>query len=690
MYMGNIKMNLYKQKHEGRQLLNVTDISQMNEFTIPSSTGETHSLSMNYNRKLINEVIDTIFDERKGNCDVSSSPCSSLKLKASEYSFDKRLKYWKDTLKERENISAKIFKQTEKSAGEILYNRLSTVDERDKQMIKRLIDYAERMQPTKLSAKETSVLKEKSNVGFCSPIPELRETLPKSERNKNVQLEIVGLPKIAQQEILGKSKYQGCKKPFSWLKSKELGKRIEEMREDIERVVEYYPDIDSLQIVGESLTKTDLTERNSEIKLLPCDEIHKISTDTSTDPECQLKCDIKSSPEVINYGLKINDHTIRLVKKRSGRNINVLINFSCCPFQTEVKKVLTIHNLGIKTLSFEWVRRSYYDKNSNLLKSNDNEFLFDTLPFRLCGGEKREIFVKYQPRYVDIIKSKLILKTKPSLFCNRLEGITVNLCGICTTPPEYVKKLDDIQATVTEKSNLKMMRKLTIELSNLTPDLNDFKNIFPYQRSLNEKELFERLNTGFKCDRFNDLQLLKDLYKRVKKPRDKVWDLRLDTLKSAILNITEADRRALSFNELLGILEGMRGQATDLEFKIMNNPEEIRSCFLYVRGIISAAIDEWEDLTERLETSFYQTTLQLVNQELLQYEIPGENQKENESKHQEMVEILKDENRKHVYVLEKRVRKLKTYKDTLYLHTYTLICDFVENIVNVIEATDVI
>ena len=671
-----------------RPLLDVTDISRMNEFTIPSSTGESHSISMNHNRRLINELIDSYFDQRKGTCDVSSSPCPSVKLKTSDYNYDKRLKYWKDILKQRENISKKILEQTDKSPGDILYNRLSTVDERDKDTIKRLMDYAERMQPPRLSAKQPLVLKEKPNKRVCSTIPQVRETLPKSERKRHIKLEIVGLPKITQQELLGKSKYQGCKKPYSWLKSKHLGKRIEERREDIERVIEYYPDIDNLQVVGESLIKPELVEHNSEIKLIPCDEICEISADTSSDPACQINRDAKSVAEVIQYGLKVNEQVILLSTKRSGHNVKVLTNFTCYPFQTEIKKVLTIHNIGIKAMNFDWVRSSFYEKNSNLLRSNDNEFLFDMLPFRLCGGEKKEIFVMYQPRYVDIVKSKWILKMKPTTFCKKLEGITVNLCGICTPPPEYVQKLNGILTTVIGKSNFKMVHKLATGLSTLTPDLHDYENICPYQRSLNEIELFEQLNTGFKCERYHDLELLKDLYKRVKKPIDRPWDLKLDTLKNTILNITEADRRALHFNELLGILEGMRGRATDLETRIRHNPETERSCFLYVRGIISSAIDEWEDLTEKLEKSFCQTTLQILNKELSQYVVPVASEEDGQGENDEIMEIMQDEDKKLVYVLEKRVRKLKTYKDTLYLQTYTLVCDFVENIVNIIEATD--
>ncbi|XP_065364485.1 uncharacterized protein LOC135957628 [Calliphora vicina] len=663
-------------------MLDISEASNRNEFTMSSSVTETHPISMEHNRRLVNEMIDYIFDERRGTCEVSSSQCSSLKLQPSEYSYDKRLKYWKDVLKEREKLSLKINEQTEKNQSDILYNRLATVDERDKHTIKRLMDYAQRLNPSSLSARQPSILPEKCN----GIMPELQETLPQTERQEKATIEISGLPKVAQQELLGKPNRQGCKKPSSWLKSKHLENRIEEIRDDIERVIEYYPDIDNLQIVGESLLRTQLNEHNSEIQIISSKEICQISTDTiieSNENVCQVPKNIKNNSQAIDYGFKINDQIISMDNKRCSRSFQTFTQFSCFPFETERKKILTIQNIGRKVLTFEWAHRSFYDKNSTLLKCWDNEFFFDNTPFRLCSGEVQEICVLFQPRQVNIVKTKWILKVKPTFFSRKLDGIVMRLSGQCAAPPEYQQKLNELQRDVIEKSNKKLINNLTTGLSILAADMPPCDYACPYQRSLNEMELFEQLNSGFKCERYHDLELLKDLYRRAKKPREKLWDLQVNTLKSIILKIPQAETRALMFHELSGILESMKGKSIDLEIKIFNNPERNRTRLLYVRGIISTIIEDWVDLVSTIEKSFYQTSLQVLNDKRADKEFENDESKNT-------LNILQDEIEKRQYILEKRVHKLKSYRDALYMQTYTLLCDFAENLVNIIQSTDAI
>ncbi|XP_037805845.1 uncharacterized protein LOC119599957 [Lucilia sericata] len=681
-----MNLNLTRNRDSQRlTLLDVSDTSNLNEYTMTSSLSETHPISMEHNRRLVNEMIDYIFDERKGICEVSSSPCSSLQLPSSEYSYDKRLKYWKDVLKEREKLSLKINEQTKKNPSDILYNRLVTVDERDKHTVKRLMDYAQRLNPTILSTRQPSVLKEKCDLA------ELQETLPKTERQYNAAVEISGLPKVAQEELLGKPKYQGCKKPSSWLKSKHLENCIEEIRSDIEHVIEYYPDIDNLQIVGESILNSEVKEHNSEIQIMSSKEICKISTDTFIEgdlEECQIQTNIKTDFELLDYAFKINDQIIFVAKKRSTRSFKAFTNFSCFPFETEIKKIFSIQNIGRKVLTFEWSHRSFYEKNSALLKAWDNEFAFDTKPFRLCSGEVRDILVKFQPRRVNIVKGKWVLNVKPTFFSRKLDGIVMRLSGICTAPPEYERKLNEMQREVIQKSNRKMVNELTNGLGNLAADLQPSECTCPYQRSLNEMELFEQLNSGFKCERYHDLELLKNLFKRAKKPRENMWDLQVKTLKSAILKVNPAETRALMFNELTGILESMKGRSIDLESKIVNSPERQRTRLLFIRGIISTAIEEWVDLVGTIEDSFYQTSLQVLNEELTKQQSENEEIKE---QNENILKILQyEDTEKRQYILEKRVHKLVPYRDALYMQTYTLMCDFVENIVNIIESTEVI
>ncbi|KAM7347793.1 uncharacterized protein ACRADG_007275 [Cochliomyia hominivorax] len=681
-------MNLNRNKDIDRAtMLAISNISVMNEYIISSSLTETQPISMDHNRRLVNEMIDNILDDNKGTCEISSSQCSSIKLQSSDHSYDKRLKYWKDVLKERKEISDKIHQKTNKNSNDILYNRTTTIDERDKQTVKRLLDYSHRLNPIVLSVRKPSVLKEKCNLEMSEEfIPELQETLPQTEIQKKIQFEISGLPKVTQQEVLGTSQHQS-KKSTNWLKSKHLEKRIEEMRDDIEQVIEYYPDIENLQVLGESFLKSKTSEYNNEIRLMPSTEVCQISSETHLeDNTCLIDSKSSQVEEVIDYGFKINDQIILITNKRRSSNFKTFTTFTCFPFQTEVKKIFTIQNIGRKALTFEWNRRAFYDKNWNLLKSCDNEFLFDNIPFRLCSGEIKDVYVMFQPRSVSIVKSKWILEVKPSFFSRKLEGIVMRLCGICTVPPEYEQTLNELQKDVIEKSNKKMINKLATGLSFLVTDLQPNQYICPYQRSLNEMELFEQLNCGFKCKRYNDLELLKDLYARAKKPREKLWDLKVNTLKSTILKVPLAEARAFMFNELNGILNGMKGNSLDLETKLIDSCERNRNCLLYVRGIINTAIEDWVELVTTLEDTFYQTTLQVVNDEIAEMQL---NLEDTDNENKINLILPEDESEKRQYILEKRVYKLKPFRDVLYMQTYSILCDFVENIVNIIESNEI-
>uniref|UniRef100_A0A1A9ZA57 Uncharacterized protein n=1 Tax=Glossina pallidipes TaxID=7398 RepID=A0A1A9ZA57_GLOPL len=649
-------------------ILNDSNRSELNIFSPTSELSYSHPISMDHNRRLINDIVDKIFDERKGNVDISSSECSSKELQSSEHSFDKRLKYWKDVLRDRERLGDKIRKQTAKSRSEILYNCVSTVDERDKHTVQRLMDYAQRMEPIRLMNLQPGTLREKCTMETCLLVPEVQETLPKAERDMGKVVEISGIAKVVKTEIMGKPKYYDSEKEYKWLKSKILEQRIEEIGEDIERVIEYYPDIDNLQIVGESLIKSTVMRHSLDIQVLRHVDIVNISSESTQGglQALEIVGDGLDTIENVDCAMRVNDFTFAMGEKRSSKNVSVEVSFVSHPFERKLKQVLTIKNLGKKVLNFEWTHRSYYEKNSVLLKSLDDEFVFDRRPFRLYSGEMREINILYQPRRVDIVKSKWILKVEPQFFCRKLDGIVMKLSGICNVPPEYEKKIFDIQREVIEKSNLRMMRKLTTNLASTTPLIRPVEATCPYQRVLNEMELFEQHNPGYKCERYHDLELLRELYRRVKKPRSHPWNLEIDTLK----NYTRADERTKG-----------------LEKRILENPEKDRTKLVFVRGIICTGIDDWEELTLNLEEAFVKTTLPIFHEEVAKYYATLGEMGSDEELEERRYPPMNDEKLVRTFVIERRVRRLKPFCDSLFMQTYTLLCNFIEDVVNIIEST---
>uniref|UniRef100_A0A1I8M1D2 Uncharacterized protein n=1 Tax=Musca domestica TaxID=7370 RepID=A0A1I8M1D2_MUSDO len=651
-----------------------TDPSKVNAFSV-DSPNINPTVNVENNRRLVNQLIDKIFDERKGLCDVSSSQCSSLRLQPSEYSYDKRLQYWKNVLKDREVVKEKIYRNTSKSPCKdpVLHsNRATTIDERDKQTIKKILDYAERLRPERLCGRKVNALKEKCDQST------IEETLPKAERVKGTQLEICGLPGITKREILGGEQGNAEEHSSKWLMSKHLEQRIEENREDIERVIEFYPDIENLQIVGEGLMKalpSNGLKHNSQIELLmPEEKICDISSESKELGLEENPCPddiVQVEVEPIEYGFKINEQIFLLDNGKCVKPMEIEISFNSQPFVQEVKRVVILQNLGQKILNFKWLNRSYYKNNAALLKPLDNEFVFDHRPFRLCRGERKEFHVLYQPRRVGITKTKWVLKVDPSPFKHKTEDIVMQLQGNCEPHVEYRQKLQDIRSEVISKSNWKMMRKLTRGLGDLTPAIKPIECPCPYQRPLTELEIFQYLNPHYKCERYHDLESLKDIYQRVKKPRDKLWNLRVDSLKEAILRFDDPEKRVLYFNELcdlLGRIINTRGGEGGETSEIVEKTERFQTSILYVRGLLGKCVDEWEKRRESLENGF-----------LKFLEASNANGSGGDASNSEKINHA---------LFEKQLRNSKSFQDSLYMQTYSVLCNFVEDIVNVIESAE--
>lgn len=670
------------------------DTSHINAITLDSTSTNLayNPITTTHNRRLINQIVDELFDERKGTCDVSSSQCSSLQMHSSDYSYDKRLQYWKDVLKDRQLLSDKIQREVSKSSTEVLYNRMTVTDDRDTQTLKRLLDYAERCNPENVSLRKKIALPEKHNYATCETTPEIYETLPIAERQENVMMEICGLPYITRRELLGKAYCQNSQKSNKWLESVHLERRIEEKRKDIERVIEFYPDIENLQVIGQGLWQSPELKHNSQIQLQrPLEHICEISSESKEDEKMYpTDTSLNDSEPCVEYGVKINDQSLFLSTKRTATSIQVEFQFTCKPFERIVKnQLMTIENIGLKVLNFSWSPRSYYKNNSLLLKSLDNEFLFNNEPFRLCHGEKRLLSILYRPRKVGIVKTKWVLKIDPAFFQRKIDGIEIFLVGVCEPHPEYKRKLFKSQFDVIGKSNRKMMHKLTTDLAVAIPKLQPVEVACPYQRTLNELELFEQLNQGFTCKRYQDLELLKNLYGRVKKSRAMIWDFKIDSVKEAVLKISEPETRALYFSELSSIIDSLKGNCLELEQRILENFEKIKARRFYVRGIICTSIDEWQELVLSLEQAYLNVCSPTFKDKLNESHsqtITGNGDEEASN----VSNTGLDEDSRRSYILTKHIKHLKAFRDSLYVQTYALLGNFIENIVSVIESTEVI
>lgn len=218
--------------------------------------------------------------------------------------------------------------------------------------------------------------------------------------------------------------------------------------------------------------------------------------------------------------------------------------------------------------------------------------------------------------------------------------------------------------------------------ASLAPIIENPRPLCPYQRHLDEREVFNAQNFSYRCQRYEDLEALKDLYQLAKKPRDRPWDLSIETLRHFIGKQESRFLRENLHNKLVALLQPMKCNRCSAYPLMEHNTERDRSRFIYVRGTIASKIDEWEAMVFGLDEQFFKL-------ELLHYlgensslpvasELGQKNRQQGPDENEEIQIVEK---------VSKRVKASKYLKDSLYMHTYSLLCDAAEDIVSVIEST---
>ncbi|EDW74172.1 uncharacterized protein Dwil_GK21794 [Drosophila willistoni] len=671
-----------------------------------------------YSALIVEDILSDIFAEQRG--DFTSGDCEEVCCKPAKVTLepepyvDKRLRYWREVLEKRKEMQKRVQSHAKKSPDEVLFNRPVTVDHRDEQTVKRLLDYAHRMKPDKLAGRMQDKLKGFMDPCTCECIEDVDETLPKAERHGHKQVEIVGLPNVTKKELLGRGA-ASRDLPRGWQQSKVLNKRLEKGFCEIHKVLEFFPDLDGLQVVGKNI---NISTPKPTIILLDEASMHTIST--SSDKVCLEECqyedwdDLASGEpepciEVPELALRINGKEFIPGDISLSDCYEIATKFSCDPFQRQVKHILQVTNTGKQTITFTWTQGVYYYNRGSLLLPEDNEFLFDMEGFRLTHGETYNLIVMYQPRRVAMAMELWKLKMEPRIFCGNQESLLLRFHGQCTPPRDYVAKLKQLQTTLIHKSNTAEMNQLTAQLASLIPVTVPPPTCCPYDRTLDEREVFNALNPGYNCKRFDDLEVLKHMHKQVKKPREPHWDLRLETIKEFILRLEKVEDRENMFTAFTTLLSTLLGGGPSLDIVCQLNDQKQRTRFIYVRGVISNGIEEWEDLVFTVEESFFKPELQRHYMRLLQ---EGDERQENDVEEEEDDEDDDKERLQHKFIqidqekifaflakgnvdqekvsstVMKKLKKSKYFRDALYIQTYTHLCNISENIVSVIESTE--
>ncbi|KAH8285080.1 hypothetical protein KR054_004804, partial [Drosophila jambulina] len=623
---------------------------------------------------------------------------------AEDLVMDPRLRAWNRMLQQRRRLQQRIERETGKRPEDVLFNRPTTIDEANKRMILRVLDTADRSRPL-AQVHDDSVLdslKPRCDPQKCREIREVYAARPQIQ-----PVEIVGLPQVTQEE----QSVAATNAESQFQRSEILGQRIQSKKQSIQRVLEFAPELEQLQVVpGEVVTQVIHTDP---ISMVGVDHMSVISEDSlpededDSDLEADLllegeeedglaatevtKLILKSPVEVTDLeeaqnvgGVMINGcfYDYRVMKGPKKKAIT--LRLKCDPHQRVVKTLVDIQNLSHRLVHVYWANKNRFRTDHQPM---EGELVFDRCEFILEPQERRQIRAMFHPQLVGLTTQRWSLCLVKSPVCGTRRLLVV-IQGECTTPEAYQRRLDlHRQAPIEKQQKLQAHSILDMQAS-LAPIIENPPLLCPYQRILDERELFTALNPSYRCDRYADLEALKELYALSKKPRDRPWDLSIESLRRSIGRQETRLQREKLHNQLVELLQPIKFNRSEALIRLEHNPERERSCFIYVRGTISSAIDEWEKLALGLDEQFVK--LELLRQGgLEQEEQEQEKKKTPRATLQSQVSDLLEQPEEPLTIedISRKVRRSKYLKDALYMQTYNLLCDAAEDIVSVIEST---
>ncbi|XP_033154887.1 uncharacterized protein LOC117137512 isoform X2 [Drosophila mauritiana] len=611
---------------------------------------------------------------------------------------DPRLRSWNRVLQERRRLQDRIARQTGKRAEDVLFNRSATIDEANKRMILRVLDTADRSRPlARLKDNVTlNSLKPRCDPHLCREIKELYAAKPQLQ-----EVEFVGLPQVTQKELAA-TRLHSNEIESQWHRSQVLGERLEDKKHSIRQVLDFAPDLNGLQV-----TPTLVGSSTKNLPIIKIDEtsLSIISGNSTPVEEEDSESDLLSIEgevsdsfqeavlEDITKGI-VESQDLDDVKDIQGLMINgVLLDYrnpvgaisksinmqlQCEPYERVVKILLDIQNLSPKLVHVYWL-------NKNRLRSDrlplNSEMVFDRSEFILEPQGRRIIRVMFQPKKVGLFTQRWHVNFQKSPFCGT-RRLDVVLQGQCTMPVPFQRRLEGHRQVPLDKQQELQAQGLLQMQASLAPIIENPRPLCPYQRHLDEREVFNAQNFSYRCQRYEDLEALKDLYQLAKKPRDRPWDLNIETLRHFIGKQESRFLRENLHNKLVALLQPMKCNRCSAYPLLEHNTERDRSRFIYVRGTIASKIDEWEAMVFGLDEQFFKL-------ELLHYlgensslpaaaELGQKNRQQGPDENEEMQIVEK---------VSKRVKASKYLKDSLYMHTYSLLCDAAEDIVSVMEST---
>ncbi|XP_017129266.1 uncharacterized protein LOC108147347 [Drosophila elegans] len=645
-------------------------------------------VTMRESKQIVVDIVQDMLDKKRGAFTPSESECSLAEDLRESLSMDPRLKLWHDTLQNRAAVQAKIQRRLGRRPHEMLINVSAP---RDRGTVERMLDLAGRLSPTTLAQRKPAVLPAQIDPQQCRILPELQETLPRAERSGRAELEVSGLTRATRQEILG-SAARDPGKTAQWLDCRQLEERIERQSGDIRRVVQFFPEVDKLEVVGGTLHEgLGRRVKTKPIERVSCDSVHSMSNSSLFSPEeAEQRAETRTAehaPETWTTGaaVRINGVLFHNCGKRSIVPEIANVFFECHPYQNVVKEVARVENVGRQVLSCQWAVLDCKRTGKRVADRWQDSLVLSQRTFTVFPGEEHVCRALFRPRGCHLLKQCYELRIFPNVVGTVQSNFVARLTGRCVPAPEYTNQLRRRQQLVTDESKKQMADDLTHLQASIVPLLQPHEVVCPCDRTLDEREVFNAENPGYHCERFDDLETLKALHHALKKPREAAWDLRLETIRELILRLPDSNQRTRHFAKLVDVQEALkRGGGRGSLTHYCRDDERIRSRFIYVRGCIGNGIQEWEELMASMELNGLK--LEVNRFQVRQQDGWDYNDTEDEgSEPKSWMRQLRKDNL-GLYLL-KKLRSRKTYRDSLYMQTYSHLCDMAENVVSVIEST---
>ncbi|KAH8320719.1 hypothetical protein KR067_007591 [Drosophila pandora] len=698
-FMNSVETNRYQESHR-----NVLELGSTSTLEDLARASVLRDLTTRDAKAMVTDILKDYFDKDKGHASISSSECSLQDNLCESLNMDPRLKLWYDTLQDRAIVQAKIQRKLGRRPDEMLINLPTTVGARDKGTVNRILDLANRMNPTALAQRKPVETPAQPDAQQC--LPPLQETLPRAEKLGKVRPEISALTRSTKEEIMGKT-IRPKKNPAQWHKSKVLDERIERQSEDIKRIIDHFPELEDLEVVGSCMQEVIFRNEargsdEGDIEKISMSSMYSVSS-TSQSPvseEQKEPTDLQPTSELVHpmkgAAVKINGVLYYNSARRCPTPEVASLSFECHPYQNKVMDFLRIENVGRLVITCQWNMQDPGKRISQAFAPvlSLDAFLIGEMAFTVFPGEVHVCRVLYRPRECHLIRLRYELRIFPNVLGTLRSCFVVRLIGRCVPSPVYTGKIIRQKEKVLSKSKKKMTDTLTQEQASLVPLLQPHEVVCPYQRVFDEREVFNAENPGYRCERFDDLETLKALHQKLKKPREPAWDLRLETIREVILRQDQPSERELYFGQLIMVEEAIKGggagPAGDGDMvspaRFGRNTERDRSRYIYVRGCIGNGIQEWEEMMASMELSALKLDITRFQAKRLEAEENGEDEEEDDPPElKPWMQKLRRED-PALYLL-KKLRSRKAYRDSLYIQTYSHLCDLAETVVSVIEST---